>query len=547
MFIDSRNLSAGAEIDIDICIVGAGPAGISLAKEFVNSNHRVCLLESGDVAFDEATASLGDGEHEGDPFAILRGMRHRQFGGMSNLWNVVLHQGRIGLRLTDLDSIDFEKRDWVPYSGWPITKQDLIPYYKRAHTFSQLGDYDYSTTPWETESTPRVLTKNNQITSSMFKFGPRDIYTEEYRTELAKSKNILTYTNANAIDIEADEAGKTIKRIKVACLTGNKFFVNAKVFVLAAGGMENARLLLLSNGVQKNGLGNQYDVVGRYFMDHPILFRVVLLPRNNHVFDSLGLYDKRRVNNETVMGHFKLSEQGLRRNKLLHMCTMLFPRCKNFESEGKTSSKILVSAMKEWKSPTNTLTHLRNVAFQGKELISDFYTEHVKRDLIKPNLSEGEWSTSKSMDRNKFVKFEVITQTEQAPHPDNRVTLSKQRDKLGCPKVKLTNYWNEIDKESVIKAQEIFREEFAAAELGTLLKIPLDQLVVNLSAHHNMGTTRMNENPKQGVVNAHCKVHGISNLFIAGSSVFPTGGYANPTLTIIALAIRLADHIKEMC
>ena len=194
--------------------------------------------------------------------------------------------------------------------------------------------------------------------------------------------------------------------------------------------------------------------------------------------------------------------------------------------------------------PTNLFRHIRNIAFDGDDLIADLYLNKIKREVIKPSLQFGGWSSG-DIQNHQFVKLELVAPTEQAPHPDNRVTLSKKIDKLGCPQVKLTNYWNEIDKDSARRALATYSNAFADAGLGHTKFADFENLDVAMSSHHNMGTTRMNENPRFGVVDANCKVHGISNLFMAGSSVFPTGGFANPTLTLIALAIRLADHLKD--
>lgn len=544
MFIDSRSLKDSEFITTDVCIVGAGPAGISLAREFLNRSFKVCLLESGDVEANPETASLAEGETCGDSFSPLRDMRHRQFGGMSNVWNIILHAGRIGVRYVDFDAIDFEKRDWIPYSGWPISKKDLVPYYERAHKLCQLGSYDYSTAPWETENSPRVKMKGDRVTSSIFKFGPSNIFNSEYRQQIDRSSNITTYTNANVVEISLHENARSVKCIRAATLAGNEFTVNAKYFILAAGGTENPRLLLLSDKIQTKGVGNQHDVVGRYFMDHPLVYTGLLFPRDKNIFSSMALYDKRRVGEETIMGKFNLTEYVLRREKMLHTSVMLFPRDKSFKSETKASAEILFTALKRRKLPPKALNHLRKVALNGDQLIRDWYKYHVKKELLKPNLAYGDWSAEKNPGE-KYVKFEAVAQTEQAPHPDNRVTLSERLDKLGYRQVKLTNYWNAIDKENVKKAESIYAEDFAAAGLGEMKIEPLEKQRVMLSTHHNMGTTRMSVDPKYGVVDADCKVHGISNLYIAGSSVFPTGGYANPTLTIIALAIRMADNISK--
>jgi choline dehydrogenase-like flavoprotein len=544
VFVDSRTLNRDGDISCDLCIVGGGPAGISLAREFTGLDIQVCLLESGDITYDEATGCLADGEYLGDQFEPLRDMRHRQFGGMSNLWNVTLHQERIGVRYADLDEIDFEKREWVPYSGWPITKKELVPYYKRAHTFCQLGDYNYSTEPWETERTPRIMTTGGKICSSMFKFGPSDIYTKEYKAELEKSVNIAVYTNANVVEVETDETARSATRVKAVCLTGKSFFVKAKTFVLAAGCLENSRILLLSRRVQKEGLGNQNDLVGRYFMDHPLIYRDTIILKDKRTVHRLGLYDKRRVKNETIMAKFQLTAETMRDNKLLHMAAMIFPRDRHYQSEAKNSFRTLVSAVRQFRLPENAPQHMKKILFNSYDLMSEFYKHRIRHERVIPNLERGEWSTGNAADFTKFEKLEIITQTEQSPHPDNRVTLSNSLDKLGYRRVKLTNRWNDLDKKSIRKAQAIFADEFKV--LGTMVEPLLkpDQLV--LSAHHNMGTTRMSQDPKQGVVDRDCKVHGIANLFIAGSSIFPTGGFANPTLTIIAFSIRLADHLKRV-
>lgn len=545
MFIDSRKLPPNEVIQSEVCIIGAGPAGITLAKEFIDKNFKVCLLESGDLEYDEETASLGDGESEGDPFSPLRDMRLRQFGGNSSTWNVVLHQGRIGVRYVDLDTIDFEKRDWVPYSGWPITKNDLIPYYVRAHKFCQLGAYDYTTHEWESDQTPIVKLDEDKVATTMFRFGPSNIYAGEYRREIDESSNITTYTNANVVKIESDENAKNIERVHVACLTGNKFTVEARQFILAAGGLENPRLMLLSNSVQKTGLGNQNDVVGRYFMDHPLMHYLLLNLPDRKIFNTLGLYDKRRVNNETVMAKFVLAESEVRKSKLLGYTAMIYPRDHRFKSDTKKSMKELLSNLKRGKLPGNALTHIKNVAFHLDDIVADFYKYNVRKEVVKPNLAFGEWSLETGKEK-RYSKIEVMSQTEQTPHPDNRVTLSTKPDKLGCPQVKLTNRWNEIDIQSVNASAKILAAEFSRAGLGNLEPQYKDgRMDVLMSTHHSIGTTRMNTDPKFGVVDADCKVHGISNLYVAGSSVFPTGGYANPTLTIIALSMRLADHIKK--
>jgi choline dehydrogenase-like flavoprotein len=390
---------------------------------------------------------------------------------------------------------------------------------------------------------------SDKVTTSMFQFGPRDIFTKEYRHQINKSPNVTTYLNANVTEIETDE-NQGVKRVHAACLSGNTFSVVAKVFVLAAGGIENARLLLQSRGNQRNGVGNQHDVVGRYFMDHPLVAGGTLIPQNRSIFNSMALYDLRRVNNVPVMGKYTLTPEVIRREKLLNMSAMLFPQndlpiVNITRSRATASAKILFSALRHRRLPKNGFHHFKNVISNVDDLATDLYRSKIKRPFAAPNLGHGGWS-SDTGNEQRYTKFEVLSQTEQTPDPNNRVTLSDRLDKFGLPLPKLTNRWRETDIANVKVAQLVYAHEFAKAGLGQLRFEWRDDRPTDfsLSTHHNMGTTRMHNDPKQGVVDSNCKVHGVSNLFIAGSSVFPTGGYANPTLTIVALAIRLADHLK---
>lgn len=551
MNIDSRRLSPDEVINTEVCIVGAGPAGITLARELAGQHFRVCLFESGDLKSNEDTALLADGENVGDPFPNLRDMRHRQYGGMSSLWYIKIRKNQLGLRHATLDPIDFEKRDWVPDSGWPFGKDHLNPFYERAQTVCKLGPFRYDTEAWENGQSKKIDFNSDQITTSMFQFGPRDIFLDEYRAELNKSSNVKTFCNANLVDLEVNENGQTLQRANFACLSGNRFSVVARIFILATGGIENARLLLQSRRQQKNGLANQYDVVGRYFMDHPLVNTGMLYPKDSSVFRRMTFYDLREVNNTPVMGKFNLTDAAMRREKLLNMSALVLPkddvvRDGGMRSEATKAVKALFASARRRKLPKESLKLIGTAVTGIGDIFGDLYKHKIAKQDLVPGLDQGGWSL---LDRfeERFTKFEVISQTEQSPHPDNRVTLSEKLDQLGNPIPKLSNRWSEFDRASVQRSQQLFSEEFGRAGLGKL-ELASDgerPAVFSLSTHHSMGTTRMNTDPRKGVVDGNCKVHGISNLFMAGSSVFPTGGFANPTLTIVALSIRLADHIKR--
>ncbi|WP_017653576.1 GMC oxidoreductase [Fortiea contorta] len=546
MLIDALNLSSDQIVETDVCIVGAGPAGLTLAREFADTDLQVCLLESGGIDFDKNTQALSEGESVENLFGNLADLRRLQFGGTANSWSIRIGKNEIGVRHLPLEPIDFEKRDWLPYSGWPFNKSHLDPFYERAQVVCKLGSFVYDAESWQNEQTPQLPFKNHVMTS-MFQFGPRAVFTHEYREEIHRAKNITTYLHANLLSIETDDTAKTVTRLRVACLSGKNFSIRAKIFILAAGGIENARLLLLSNKVQKAGLGNQNDLVGRFFMDHPLVKCGKLIPASPDVFKNTALYDLRRVNNIPVMGKLGLTQEVMRREQLLNISAILFPVPKPVQLKAVNSLKTLLSLIHNPTLKKDTIKHIGNVIVGLDYILPAAYGALTKQEPFLPSLAWGGWSRLSNI-AGRFSEFEVLHQTEQAPFPDNRLTLTDEHDRLGRQKVKLHWRWHDIDIDTIKRSQEILKAEFAQAGIGEL-QIERDgelPKLIHPGAHHHMGTTRMHDSPLQGVVDSNCKLHDVANLFIAGSSVFPTGGFANPTLTIVALAIRLADHVKAV-
>lgn len=566
MLIDARTLPADETVETEVCIIGAGPAGVSLARELIGQNFRVCLLESGGLEPNEDVQSLAaeDGERFAGEYPGAYYLRHREFGGTAHRWGIDLGNDRRGVRYVPLDAIDFEKRDGVPYSGWPFSKTHLDPYYDRAQTVCQAGPYTYDPADWEDENSPQLAFTGDRVTTKMFQFGPRDIFIHDYRRELEQASNMTIYIYATAIELETDEVAKTVTRVRVGSVRGPQFWVKAKQFIVALGGIENARLLLLSDKTQKTGLGNQNDLVGRFFMDHPMVRSGLLFPSNPKIFDTMALYDLRRVRGTHIIAKLGLSDEVLRREQLLNinaalfprnsiyklnLLRMLFPKGKSYQSKAVRSVQLLLQAARRREIPKDLLQHLGHIVTG----LDDMLYFQTRRQPVWAHTSavigfdQGGWSELPNKEK-QFGVVEVVHITEQAPDPDNRVTIGTELDALGCRKVQLHWRWNEIDRRSILRAQDIFAEEFARAGLGRL-KLDRDKgdpHPVLLSVHHHTGTTRMHVDPKQGVVDENCRVHGVSNLFIAGSSVFPTGGFANPTLTIVALSIRLADRIKAV-
>jgi choline dehydrogenase-like flavoprotein len=550
MLIDARRLSVDEVIETDVCIVGTGPAGLSLARELVGQDFRVCLLESGGLDLPDAdTRSLAEVETDGEFVQVTADKRNRRFGGNSSYWSVNIGNSQQGLRHVPLDEVDFEKRDWLPYSGWPFDRNHLVPYYERAQEICKLGPFAYEAEDWEDANSPRLPFIGNRVTTRMFQFGPGAAFYQEIRNEVMRSKNITTYLHANAVELETDETASTVTRVRVACLQGNQFWVKAKLVILATGGVGSAHLLLLSNKTQKTGLGNQHDLVGRFFMDHPLVHGGVFIPANPKIFSSMALYDLRQLSKGTVMGGLSLSNEAMRREQLLNMSMLLLPKPKRYRSlEAVSSLKAVLSSSERNKESKSILQHVSNVVTGLDEIaIATYHSLAKTPQPFWPNLSTGGWSQLPRKDRIYDV-FEVLHQTEQAPHPDNRVVLGEELDKLGRRKARMQTRWRDADIDSIRRSQTVFAQEIARAGLGRY-EVELNgelPVIAHEGTSHHMGTTRMDVDPKQGIVDENCRVHSVSNLYIASSSVFPTGGYANPTLTIVALATRLADRVKSM-
>jgi choline dehydrogenase-like flavoprotein len=492
VLIDALSLAPDASVETDLCIAGAGAAGIAIAREMIGRKLRVCLLEGGGLTPDDATQSLYRGTSMARKYFPLDATRTRYFGGSTNCWSGFCRP---------LDADDFEQRDWIPHSGWPFDRAALLPYYRRAQKVCKLGPFRYQGDECASERRPLLTFADGRVVTRCFQIAPTR-FGQIYRDEIASAANIDTYLRANVVEIEPTEGARAVKRLHVRTLGGNAFEVRPKVVVLATGGIENARLLLASRRVQPAGLGNQHDLVGRFFMEHPHTLVGELLPSAGA--RRLGLYLPHRRGEVGELGILSLSPETRRSERLANFtCSLTGP------AEFDAFERGLAAAAADIDAP-----------------------RRAERGLPA-----------------RAGKYVLSNESEQVPNPDSRVELSYERDALGMNRVKLKWRLTAQDKRSLRRSHEILARELGRSGVGRL-KLALggddDTWPPDLvGARHHMGTTRMNPDPKRGVVDANGRVHGIANLFVAGSSVFPTSGSANPTFTLVALALRLAHHLKE--
>jgi choline dehydrogenase-like flavoprotein len=320
-----------------------------------------------------------------------------------------------------------------------------------------------------------------------------------------------------------DGEARRVAGFVVRSLGGKQATVRAKLYVLAMGGIENPRMLLATNQVMPMGLGNQNDLVGRYFMEH--------LRVTGGVIVFSGEWNKSYEHLPTpneVRSALRLSPKMQRREKLLNTMTTFGEVDRiRWTSKGYGSVFTLKEAVMNGEMPRDLGRELWNIISDIDGVVGGFF-------------EKSDYSTY------------ITIEGEQSPNPDSRVTLTDERDALGLPRVQLNWAINEADKRSVRAlvasiGRELGRLNSGRVHMAEWLEDSDDNHWTDelIGENHHIGTTRMSDDPKTGVVDRNCKVHGMDNLFVAGSSVFVTAGCANPTLNLAAFAIRLADHIKE--
>ena len=565
MLRDGRRVPDGAELLCDVCIVGAGPAGLALGTELARSAFRIVVLDSGGAREDPDSDTLSQLEFESADFRSPNEARQRQLGGMASRWDTAFPRG-LGARLLRLDAIDFERREWVPNSGWPFGRSALEPYYERAGVLFGL-DSTASESPradWRrAEALP--LAESVAVTT-IDRLIPRERVTRVLRDGVASRLRTTVLHHATAVRVETDDLGSTVQMGRARSRSGTSFVVRAGAFVLAAGAVENARLLLLSNDVQPAGLGNARDNVGRFYMDHPYPVAGFLRPRDPALFDRMALYDVRERSGELRSGRLRIAEGAQRSERLLNGSVRLQPRLDERHRAALGAGRALVAAVRRGRLPKRPVREAATLLPVLPGLLRSGSRLGLRQRRLRPQPTKVGWSHLGDNGR-RFGHFTLVLQPEQAPDPECRVTLANRNDQLGMRIPRLRWRWSELDLQSIRRTRELLADEFERSGIGVLhqggeeLTAEFEDaglaaiqdgpagedvpLLMPEGAHHHLGTTRMHREPTEGVVDEHWRVHGVSNLFIAGGSVFPTGGSANPTFTIAALAIRLADHLRE--
>lgn len=532
-----------ADLVARVCIIGAGAAGITLACELDCQGYRVLLLEAGGLRPDKQFADYYRGEADA-PHPEPHEFRRVAFGGTTGLW---------GGRCVALDPLDFKRRDHVAGSGWPISYDELARHYPEAMEYCDAGTFDFTVSgslrsPSATisgfDGGKVVLVDRIERYSLPTDFGTR------YRRRIRDSVNVTCVLQARVIRLVKASGVDRIASAEVIDRAGRCRQVKADVFVLATGGIEVPRLLLLSDS-EGTGLGNRRDLVGRHYMCHfeKTLGRLVRHGANV-VFEfertTDGVYCRRQL---------RFSQETLEKHKLLNMAFRLhFPSYSDASHGSSVMSGIYLAKsmlLPEYRAimqqsagrpPSATISHVRNVLF-GLPQIAKFAGEWIFRiQLARRKLPY-------TLVPNADGSFPIEFNCEQMPRPSNRVTLTRDLDMHGLRRVHVAWRLSGEEAEAAVRGLMLLRDtinrsgvarlEFEDAQLDESLRSSAP-----LGGHH-MGTTRMGGGESAGVVDRNCAVFGLANLYIASAAVFPTSGHANPTLTIVALAVRLASHLKS--
>ena len=541
MLIDLNTWDGPAEVQAEVAIVGGGAAGISLARQLGKAGRSVVLLEAGGVDFEEATQALYAGADLGMEYYPLRDSRLRFLGGTTNIW---------GGRCVPLQPIDFEQREWVPHSGWPISFAALEPHYRTVHEELELGAFDYSSKLWAGFARHAPQFDQNLFTTMFWRFDERrERFAAPLPESLSASDTVRVFVHANVTRLAVSNDASALTQLCAESLTGKLLKVRAERYVLAGGAVENARLLLAANEVEPQGIGNRHDQVGRYFMEHPHARLATVAATDKAAAFAVWAAFRKRFAGEVASADVPLapvllaSDELQRREGILN--TALTFKMQRSASKGTPLNRQLYLSLKHSLNPTKTGRALWQTYRAGKAALQRSMAEPFERSRASLGMTG----------------LHVMVRAEQAPNPASRVQLGDERDALGMRRAALNWQLNAQDTRTLQVLAQSLNAEFDRLGIGAVQRAPwlevlapdavtawpIDTSIGNhpIGGYHHMGTTRMSSDPTQGVVDADCRVHNYANLFVAGSSVFPTGGWANPTLTILALTHRLGQHLLK--
>ncbi len=523
------SVSADGAANFDVCVIGAGPVGLAIATELDRYGIDAVILDAGaDQPGHDPGAEQGT---DAMPYPDVPTTRRRGYGGTAALWGTHGNGWTNGAALfRPFEDHDFTRRPWIEHSGWPITASDLEPYYRQTCELGQLGTTQYSPDQWDPDQTKRLPLEGTGLQTAIFHMSHQDVYTKDLVGRIKSSKTVHLIGNAHVTELVANTTNSdtsndkaTISAARVAAPGGNTLEVRAKRFVLAGGGIENTRLLLELDQTSARDRP-RWPVLGKMFMERPHGIAGIIIPTQRFVerAPNYQLVERQPDPNS------KEPYDGTGRN--VRSVWHLTPTLQLLQDEQLAAFALSFHpAEPDWLP--DDMRHLAN-----RVLKLNGY-----RTAAEANLHA------------------ISYMAEQYPNKDSRIELSEQVDSYGKQLPVIARQLRAEDHRLYLRMQQLAQEALTATASGQVYTRRIDAELTGSFvkprwngyeaempvAHHHMGTTRMHVDRQQGVVDADSRVHGIANLYVAGTSVFTTSSYCNPTMTAIALSLRLAEHLRR--
>ena len=534
MFIETSQQNENFIDNSDVCIIGAGPAGITLAHKLSeNDNIKISIIESGDLSFNSKIQKLNLGEclefgnYPHKDYSVSHA-RIRQFGGTSNVW-----AGWSG----PLEKNDFDERSWIEGSGWPIEYKDLEPFYKESQDILNLSKFIYDKTVYDYYPDAYSKSYLKEFKNIFWQFSDPPVkFNHKYFRYFKNKKNIKLFLKNTVTDLKKVDN----KITEVVCVKDSvKLIFKSKIFILACGAIENAAILL---NFQEKNMTEKFENtnIGKYFMEHPHCTIGYGYTRNNNFLACYSKNEIKELDNIKFLSGVVISNEIQKENKITNCVSVFLPN--NFL---EIQSAVILRY---------------NLALKAFNFNFFNLSIQLLNDIKKIYLSTFEILKNITLRRKKFY---IVARIEQVPNKNSRVYLSKIKNEYGnfLPildwqmktqdlKALLINF-NEIklnlEKKDIANIYPFEFIEKMQNQKFDMIEGKWDKQLKKevFGVGHHMGTTRMGKNKNKSVVDVNLKVHEIENLYCAGSSVFPTCGYINPTLTIVALSLRLADYIER--
>lgn len=561
MITSADTMPDGSVLSVDLAVVGAGPVGIAIALEIANDGFDVALVESGYEKAESKAQRLAEAAEWDPALHASMGMSvRRQLGGTSTIW---------GGRCVPYDRVDFERREHISNATWPVTYDDLLPYYQRACSWLKCGRAAFDTTQMA-HLPPSVvpgLPEDSASSATFERWSLSTDFAREYGDALKRSRRVRVVTGLTCTEVISGLDDTRVEKLDCRTLEGRRVSIQARGYVLACGGLETTRLLLASRGPHGRAIGDHSGHLGSWYMGHVggVIANVrFCTPPRSTVFgyerDIDGTYVRRRLS---------IASKAQRTHELPNTIAFL---ANPDLADPRHRNGILSLAYLTLRSPIGELVtpaaqHLSvtgggmpgRTAGSAAQASIHAHLMNVVRDCPSVGRFIVGFGTRRFLAGGRKVPgffsaysgencYPLQYHGEQIPNRLSRVSLASDRDSVGMRKLNIDLRFSQADVDGILRCHEVWDEYLQKNGCGKLEYVSPDPSSVVWSrmggGSHQLGTTRMASKAGDGVVNEHLAVHGIANLFVASSSVLLTSSQANPTFMVIVLALRLADRLK---